>query len=88
MIIADATTDEFINRHTAPSVRVRALQQTHLAEALANLSDDHREVIVLRNLEQLAWNEVARRMERSVDAARMLWTRALKQLRPFLESRE
>jgi RNA polymerase sigma-70 factor, ECF subfamily len=59
-----------------------------LTEALANLSDDHREVIVLRNLEQLAWNEIARRMERSVDAARMLWARALKQLRPFLESRE
>ena len=26
-IIADAGTDEFINRHTAPSVRVRAVEQ-------------------------------------------------------------
>ena len=33
-IIADAGTDEFINRHTAPSVRVRAVEQTDLAEAL------------------------------------------------------
>ena len=33
-IIADASTDEFINRHTAPSVRVRALQQSELAETL------------------------------------------------------
>ena len=33
-IIADAGTEEFINRHTAPSVRVRALEQTDLAEAL------------------------------------------------------
>ena len=33
-IIADASTDEFINRHTAPSVRVRAVEQTDLAEAL------------------------------------------------------
>ena len=33
-IIADASTDEFINRHTAPSVRVRAVQQAELAEAL------------------------------------------------------
>ena len=33
-IIADAGTDEFINRHTAPSVRVRAVEQTELAEAL------------------------------------------------------
>jgi ABC-2 type transport system ATP-binding protein len=34
-IIADASTDEFIKRHTTPSVRVRALQQTDLAEALS-----------------------------------------------------
>jgi ABC-2 type transport system ATP-binding protein len=33
-IIADASTDEFVNRHTAPSVRVRAVQQADLAEAL------------------------------------------------------
>jgi ABC-2 type transport system ATP-binding protein len=33
-IIADASTDEFINRHTAPSVRVRAVQQGDLAETL------------------------------------------------------
>jgi ABC-2 type transport system ATP-binding protein len=33
-IIADAGTEEFINRHTASSVRVRAVQQTELAEAL------------------------------------------------------
>jgi ABC-2 type transport system ATP-binding protein len=33
-IIADAGTDEFINRHTAASVRVRAVEQSVLAEAL------------------------------------------------------
>ena len=33
-IIADAGTDEFINRHTAAGVRVRAVEQTVLAEAL------------------------------------------------------
>src|ERR1039458_8909154 len=33
-IIADAGTDEFINRHTASSVRVRALEQADLAETL------------------------------------------------------
>ena len=34
-IIADAGTDEFINRHTAASVRVRAVEQTDLGEVLA-----------------------------------------------------
>ena len=33
-IIADAGTDEFINRHTAPSVRVRAVEQADLSEVL------------------------------------------------------
>jgi len=33
-IIADAGTEEFINRHTAPRVRVRAVEQADLAEAL------------------------------------------------------
>ena len=33
-IIADASTDEFVNRHSAPSVRVRAVQQADLANAL------------------------------------------------------
>ncbi len=33
-IIADASTDAFIDRHTAPSIRVRAVEQTELAEAL------------------------------------------------------
>ena len=33
-IIADASTDEFVNRNSTPSVRVRALQQGLLADAL------------------------------------------------------
>jgi ABC-2 type transport system ATP-binding protein len=34
-IIADAGTEEFINQNAAPSVRVRAVEQTDLADALA-----------------------------------------------------
>jgi len=34
-ILADASTDEFINRNAASSVRVRAVQQADLADALA-----------------------------------------------------
>ena len=57
-----------------------------LANGLASLSADQREVIVLRSLEQLPWQNVARQMNRSADAARMLWTRALRELRPKIES--
>src|SRR6516165_7702595 len=49
-----------------------------LANALAELSDEQREVIVLRSLQEQDWPKVARRMGRSAGAVRMLWVRALK----------
>jgi RNA polymerase sigma-70 factor (ECF subfamily) len=58
-----------------------------LADALAELTADYREVIVLRTLEGRAWDEVARAMGRSPDAVRVLWARALKKLRPLIEAR-
>jgi RNA polymerase sigma-70 factor (ECF subfamily) len=58
-----------------------------LADALAELSADYREVIVLRTLEGRDWDEVARALGRSPDAARLLWTRALKKVRPLIEAR-
>jgi RNA polymerase sigma-70 factor (ECF subfamily) len=58
-----------------------------LSDALAELSDDYRDVIVLHHLEGLGWDEVARRMGRSAGAVRMMWTRALKQLRPLIDER-
>ena len=56
-----------------------------LADVLARLPDDYREVIVLRNLEGLSHEEAARRMGRSVGAVRMLWVRALARLRRELK---
>jgi RNA polymerase sigma-70 factor (ECF subfamily) len=58
-----------------------------LADALAELSADHREVLTLRTLQERDWDEVATRMGRSPGAVRMLWARALKQLRPLIEKR-
>jgi RNA polymerase sigma-70 factor (ECF subfamily) len=58
-----------------------------LADALAELNDDYREVLVLRSLEERDWEETARCLGRTVGATRMLWARALKALRPLLEKR-
>jgi RNA polymerase sigma-70 factor, ECF subfamily len=58
-----------------------------LADGLAELTADYREVVVLRTLEDRGWDEVARAMGRSADAARVLWARALKKLRPLIEAR-
>ena len=56
-----------------------------LANALAELSDEQREVIVLRSLEERDWPEIAQQMHRTAGAVRMLWVRTLKRLRPLIE---
>jgi RNA polymerase sigma-70 factor (ECF subfamily) len=58
-----------------------------LSDALAELPPDCREVLVLRTLEGRGWDEVGAALGRSPDAARMLWARALKRLRPLIEAR-
>ena len=58
--------------------------QLLVAAALAELSPDYQEVILLRNLERLPFDEVARRMDRSRPAVQMLWMRAIRKLRGAL----
>ena len=60
---------------------VRHERELVLARALERLPDDYRTVLVLRHLEGLAHEEVARRMGRQSGAVRMLWVRALAKLR-------
>ena len=55
-------------------------QETLVANALSQLSEDYQEVIVLRNLQRLPFNDVAERMGRSRPAVQMLWMRAMKRL--------
>ena len=56
-----------------------------VADCLAKLPAHYREVIVLRNLRGLSFEEVAREMGRSVGSVRMLWMRAIDQFRVLLE---
>ena len=51
-----------------------------LRSALERLADDHRTVVILRNWEQLPFDEIGQRMQRSTDAAKKLWIRAIRQL--------
>jgi len=55
-------------------------REIELADAIAHLTDDHREVIILRNLQRLPFDEIARRMDRSRPAVQMLWMRAIRKL--------
>ena len=64
---------------------VRREGELALTAALAQLSADHREVIVLRNLQRLPFDEVATRMNRSRPAAQMLWMRAIQKLQEVMK---
>jgi RNA polymerase sigma-70 factor (ECF subfamily) len=67
---------------SSPSQQADRREQTVLlADALARLPDDYREVVALRHLEGLSFPEVARRMGRSLDSVEKLWLRALARLR-------
>jgi len=48
-----------------------------LEAAIHELAGDHREVLLLRQFEELSFAEIGERMGRSQDAARMLYARAL-----------
>ena len=56
-------------------------QQLRLAEVLQRLPPDHREVIVRRNLRMQSHAEIAAELGRTPEAVRMLWIRALKNLK-------
>jgi RNA polymerase sigma-70 factor (ECF subfamily) len=73
---------------TPSQALVRQEQELALASAIGRLSPDHQEVILLRNLQRLPFDEVAARMDRSRPAAQMLWMRAIKQLEALLREGE
>jgi RNA polymerase sigma-70 factor (ECF subfamily) len=74
-----------VARQSSPSQHaVRREQAVLLADALDQLPDDYREVLVLRHLEEHTFPEVAQRMGRSLDSVQKLWMRALARLRQAL----
>ena len=71
--------------HSTPSQHAaRREQSVLLAEALARLPEDYREVIILRHLEGMPFAEVSQAMNRSQDSVQKLWVRALASLRRIL----
>jgi RNA polymerase sigma-70 factor (ECF subfamily) len=54
--------------------------ELRVAAALEQLPPDYQEVVILRNLQRLPFNDVAERMQRSRPAVQMLWMRAIKKL--------
>lgn len=80
--------NELLSSLPSPSAAAaRREQAVLLADALATLPPDYKEVIMLRNLEHLPFPQVASRMGRTAGAVRILWTRALTELSRAMERR-
>jgi RNA polymerase sigma-70 factor (ECF subfamily) len=73
------------SQSTPSQQAVRREQAVLLADALQDLPEDYREVIILRQLEGLSFPDVARRMGRTEDSVKNVWLRALARLRRTLE---
>jgi len=74
-----ASPDETPSQEAARRERAVAL-----ANALERLPEHYREIILLHEFQDLSFPEVGRRMGRSLDSVKNLWTRALTQLRRLL----
>jgi len=71
-----------------PSEKVMAFeQQEAIREALKQLSEAHRQVIVLHTHKQMDFIQIGRKMNRTPEAARVLWYRAVQALTQKLNSR-
>ncbi|HEY3243005.1 MAG TPA: sigma-70 family RNA polymerase sigma factor [Phycisphaerae bacterium] len=77
------------NGRSSPTAHLRRRERAALlADLLTRLPAHYREVIVLRDLEGLPFEQVAERMQRSAAAARQLYVRALDKLREVVEPEE
>jgi RNA polymerase sigma-70 factor, ECF subfamily len=73
------------DRGPSPSADVHHHERSiMLANYLAELPADYRQVLVLRHCEELPFKDIAERMGRSAGAVRMLWLRAIGQIRERL----
>lgn len=70
---------------TPSSEAIQAEKLAHFHQALAQLSADQAQVIELRSLQELPFQQVAEIMGRSYDATAKLWSRAVVRLQEELE---
>ena len=65
----------------SPSEEALAQEQAQaLARAIERLPPDYRQVLALRHEEQLTFEQIGQKMQRTANAARMLWLRAVERL--------
>jgi RNA polymerase sigma-70 factor (ECF subfamily) len=65
---------------------IDAENRERIRRALERLAPDHRQVVTLRSLELRPFEDIGQAMDRSPDAARKLWSRAIQELARVLEA--
>lgn len=60
---------------------------TILRSAINELSDDYREIILLRSIQQLPFDQIGDRLGKTGDNSRKLWCRAIENLKDVLRRR-
>jgi RNA polymerase sigma-70 factor (ECF subfamily) len=90
LVVSDASAFELASRFfrrsaSSPSARIRRREMSdRVRQALVQLSEKNREVLMLRYLEQLSPGEIAAVLDLSEAAVSMRHARALQQLRTIL----
>ena len=74
------------DRGPSPSANARQRERSvNFAAQLAKLRPEYRNVIVMRNLQGLSFDEIATRINRNSGAVRMLWLRAITKFKQLYE---
>lgn len=76
------------NRDCTPSELIQRRESVVLVtDCLARLRPQYREVLILRNFRDLPFERVAEKMDRSSGAVRLLWLRAIRELRRLSQAK-
>ncbi len=79
----------FVDLGDSPSTAAALKEQEkQLHRAIETLSEIEREVIKLRNWQRLSFVEIGQRTQRSADAARKLWSRAIVRLQKEMDRQD
>jgi len=73
---------------TPPSHAMKEESRDQVKQAMSRLARGYQQIIIWRTEERRSWQEIAHRLNRSEDAVRMLWKRAIERLKRELKSRD
>jgi RNA polymerase sigma-70 factor, ECF subfamily len=87
LVWSEIPDDVLASRTPSPSSHaMRSELSQALDRALARLPEHYRQVVLYRHQDELPWDEIGQRMGCSADAARMVWSRAIRQLKKEMEN--